>query len=161
MDVLIGIPPTQACQHPGNRILQETVERCLEAYNRAKTKHDKMKINRRIMGIMRNEHKSRFLKLVQKHTGLWKLCDESSIRDKISNSLRMSGRQQQKRRRKFKKGNLEQDFTVMTAHRNDTIKEALKDAALESAKIQKELIALHQSQKRILHGVLGFEQGKS
>ena len=151
MDVLIGIPPAEAAQHPGNRILQETVERFLEQYQRAKTKHEKMKINRCIMSTMRDQHGSRFLKRIKKNGLCWRLCDESSIRDKVSNSLR-TGHQ-----RKAKPSRGQQNSLTKS---NVEAKALVQDATMSASKIQQELMALHQSQKRILHDFLGFERSK-
>lgn len=150
-DVLIGIPPAEAAQHPGNRILQETVERFLEQYQRAKTKHEKMKINRCIMSTMRDQHGSRFLKRIKKK-GLWRLCDESSIRDKVSNALRTGHQRKPIPNRGQQK---------LSSKSSDETKALLQDATTSASKIQQELIALHQSQKRILHDFLGFERKES
>lgn len=148
MDVLIGIPPAEAAQHPGNMVLQDTVDGFLEAYTRAKTKHEKMRINRCVMSTMRDQHGSRFLKRV-KTSGLWRYCDESSIRDKVSNALRTGWQRKEKPNREKQQ---------KSSHKTGEGKTRLEEDDEDWAKIQRELLVLHESQKRILHDRLGFDR---
>ena len=96
LDVLCGINMAKkAVDHPGNRLLKEQIDSCLEEYNSAKTKQKKMKINRHIIHTMTEKYGARFL---AKRNGVWVLMDDQGIRDTISRTLRTSAQKKAKRR---------------------------------------------------------------
>ena len=95
-DVLCGVNVNkQAAHHPGNCLLREQIESCLDEYQDAKTKQKKMKINRLIMSTMKEKYGARFL---AKRNGVWILMDEQGIRDTVSRALRVGALKKEKKR---------------------------------------------------------------
>lgn len=93
-DVLCGSKSTSVNNHPGNHLFRQKVHSCLASYEAARTKQDKMKINRQIVAFMRTKFGSRFLK--QFKDGTWAIAEEQSIRDKVSHALRYAALQKEK-----------------------------------------------------------------
>lgn len=93
-DVLCGSKSTAFNNHPGNHLFRQKVHSCLSTYERARTKQEKMKINRQIVAFMRSKFGARFLK--QHKDGSWGIAEEQSIRDKVSHALRYAAQQKEK-----------------------------------------------------------------
>ena len=94
-DVLFGVNIAKvAANHSGNLILRDLVESCLDEYKEAKTKQQKMKINRHIIGTMKNKHGARFL---SKRNNAWVLVDDQTTRDTISRNLRVGAQKKARR----------------------------------------------------------------
>ena len=96
-DVLCGSKSTAFNNHPGNHLFRQKVQSCLAAYTDARTKQQKMKINRQIVQFMRQKFGSRFLK--KYNDGTWGIAEEQSIRDKVSHALRYAMIQKEKEER--------------------------------------------------------------
>lgn len=94
-DVLFGVNIAKvAASHPGNLILRELIESCLDEYKAANSKQQKMKINRHIIGTMKNKHGARFL---SKRNNSWVLVDDQTTRDTISRNLRVGAQKKARR----------------------------------------------------------------
>jgi len=97
-DVLCGSKSTALNNHPGNHLLRQKVASCLTTYEAARTKQQKMKINRTIVQFMRTKFGARFLK--RQPDGSWALAEEQSIRDKVSHAFRYAQIQREKEQRR-------------------------------------------------------------
>ena len=78
MDVLCG---SKNANHPGNHLFRLKVASCLHAYERARTKQQKMNLNRHIIQYMRHRVGARFLK--EQRDGTWILAEGQTVRDKV------------------------------------------------------------------------------
>lgn len=152
MDVLCGYGVgTLAANHPGNQLLQMTIERFMQEYSEAKAKQAKVRINKRILNIMQNEHGSRFVG--KDKSGRWYHMQASAIRDKITGALRY-GLQ--------KKGSAgAPPTTTLTSPRTFTNVEvefcfeplAVQDLG-DDKSIQDSLVALYRQESQILDNFL-------
>lgn len=86
MDVLCGSKSKALSKHRGNVRLLEKIESCLDEYKKARSKQERITINRTVIHFMRIKCGSRFLKQTQ--DGAWTVADEQSVRDKISHAFR-------------------------------------------------------------------------
>lgn len=85
-DVLCGSKSTAVNDHPGNHLFRQKIVRSLPAYAQARTKKQKMQINRKIVDFMRQKYGSRFLKQ-NSNNCTWSMAEEQAIRDKVSHAL--------------------------------------------------------------------------
>ena len=94
-DVLFGVNISKiSAIQPGNLILRDLVESCLDDYQSAKTKQQKMKINRHIISTMKKKYGARFL---SKRNDVWVLVDDQTTRDTISRNLRVGAQKKARR----------------------------------------------------------------
>lgn len=96
MDILCGSKSKAISRHPGNMLLQEKVQECVDDYEKAKTKQDRILINRRIIQFMQTKYGSRFLKRAS--NGSWIVAEEQAVRDKVSHAIRNATLKKQKER---------------------------------------------------------------
>lgn len=90
MDILKGNNIAKRTAHqPGNIVFRDMIDSCVETYKRAETKQKKTNVIRGIMHEMHRKHGARFLS--KKGQG-W-IMSESTIRDTISRTLRIRGKQ--------------------------------------------------------------------
>ena len=96
MDILCGNKSKAISRHPGNMLLQEKVQECVDGYEKAKTKQDRILINRRIIQFMQTKYGSRFLKRAS--NGSWIVAEDQAVRDKVSHAIRNATLKKQKER---------------------------------------------------------------
>ena len=128
-DVLCGSKSTSFNNHPGNHLFRQKVHSCLASYEAARTKQEKMKINRQIVAFMRTKFGSRFLK--QFKDGTWAIAQEQSIRDKVSHAFRYAAQRKEKEEQVAVQERQHHHHHQQQQHKH-TLHEVLLESNLES-----------------------------
>ena len=152
-----------ANDHPGNRILREKIEASLDEYHEAKTKQERMKINRRIINFVKENHGSRFL---ANRNGIWVLMDDQSIRDTVSRTLRLGVQKRQRRQVEIHNTRDHLARMSITSESSDHSSYASLDPQSaadpsqmsdEDMRFQENLARVHRTQLRILEQLLSSD----
>jgi len=73
-------------------VFRSLIESFVETYQQADQKHDRMRITRQIIAVMKHKYRSRFLKSTSKEKGQlqWEEISYELARDKVSHALRFA-----------------------------------------------------------------------
>lgn len=128
IDVLCGSRSKTLSRHPGNKIFMQRIESCLEQYEKATTKQERITINRGVIQFMRLKYGARFLK--QNPDGKWTKADNASVRDKVSHAFRFASNKKNKAGLKKKKVPVETSATtsLMEGHFEEDDTTAVSDS---------------------------------
>lgn len=152
-DVLFGLNSSKvASQQSGNLILRELIEDSLDKYENARTKQQKMRINRHIISTMKNKHGARFL---SKRSNTWVLVDDQTTRDTISRNLRVGAQKKQQRQRGIQRAHEKLAASTTTTPSDERNSD---DFELDSA-FQSQVEVVHRIQQQILKRLMAEDIG--
>lgn len=146
-DVLCGSKSKAVASHAGNILLSEKVEESLEAYENARNKQERITINRSVIQFMRRKFGSRFLK--QNPDGSWSICEEQTVRDKVSRAIRHALNKKKKSR------------TAPISYTLEDIKNCDLYEDAEDAGMLKKIARVFERQQEILADMIGDQKRPS
>ena len=150
-DVLCG-QDAKFLQHTGNKLLRDQLEDALEGYMKCADRQEKIAIIDKIIQVMRNNHRARFLRQCE-GTGGWKEIDEQSVRDKVSHALRFAARRRKDGGNRTEKPRLVKRKKTTKVHTRKSLPSNISvstDAESLDSDARKRVLSIHQLQQRIL-----------